>query len=174
MADAKPPPGWKWWLLAVALGLPLGIGAFTFHYAHGASYLSSDPETCINCHIMTAQYESWQKASHHGVARCVDCHLPDDFLGKYWAKGLNGWNHSKAFTLQNFPEPIMITPRNAAILQRNCLRCHDAMIHDIVAGSTTDPDAVRCVHCHRAVGHGDSLGLGGPERADELLPEVTK
>jgi hypothetical protein len=27
-------------------------------------------------------------------------------------------------------------------------------VHDIVAGSTTAADAVKCVHCHAAVGHG--------------------
>jgi len=27
-------------------------------------------------------------------------------------------------------------------------------VHDIVRGSTTREDAVKCVHCHRGVGHG--------------------
>jgi len=162
-------PGWRWWALALLLGVPVGIGAFTFHYAHGSSYLSTDPEACVNCHVMQAPFDDWQKSSHHAVATCVDCHLPSDFLGRWLAKGLNGWNHSKAFTLQDFPEPIQVTPRNAEILQANCLRCHDAMTHDLVAGATTDPDAIRCVHCHRSAGHGDPVGLGGPERPSERV-----
>ena len=36
-----------------------------------------------------------------GDATCVDCHLPAAGLAKWWAKGMNGWNHSKAFTLQD-------------------------------------------------------------------------
>jgi cytochrome c nitrite reductase small subunit len=40
-------------------------------------------------------------------------------------------------------------------------------LHDLVAGATTDRDAVRCVHCHAGVGHGEPLGLGGPENSDE-------
>jgi len=39
-------------VLACLLGVPAGIGAFTFVYANGYSYLSTDPRTCLNCHIM--------------------------------------------------------------------------------------------------------------------------
>ena len=112
-------------------------------------------------------FDAWQKASHHIAATCVDCHLPVSGVEKYLAKARNGWNHSKAFTLQDFPEPIRISEKNAEILQANCLRCHEGLVHEIVAGSTTDRDAVRCVQCHRSVGHGDTAGLGGPRRADE-------
>jgi cytochrome c nitrite reductase small subunit len=48
----------------------------------------------------------------------------------------------------------MIKPHNAEILQQSCLRCHGDFVHDIIAGSKTAPDAVKCVHCHRRVGHG--------------------
>jgi cytochrome c nitrite reductase small subunit len=84
----------------------------------------------------------------------VDCHLPHDFATKYLAKAENGYHHSKGFTLEDFHEPIMIKPRNAQILQKSCLRCHGELVHDILAGSKTDADAVTCVHCHRRVGHG--------------------
>ena len=139
---------------AIAMGLVGGLGAFTFRYAEGLSYLSSDPRACVNCHIMRDEYASWQHGVHHATATCVQCHLPHDFVGKWLAKGVNGWNHSKAFTLQDFPEPIRIGPKNARILQENCIACHAAMVSELVRGSTTDPDAVLCVQCHRGVGHG--------------------
>ena len=140
--------------LVVVLGMLLGVGLFTFAYAEGFSYFSTDPKACVNCHIMRDEYDSWSKSSHHAAARCIDCHLPHEFIPKYFAKAENGWNHSKAFTLQNFHEPIMIKPRNAQILQDNCLNCHQNMVHNLVAGATTDRDAVSCVHCHAGVGHG--------------------
>ena len=31
-----------------------------------------------------------------------------------------------------------------------------------------DPDEVQCVHCHVDVGHGETTGLGGPERPEEI------
>lgn len=156
-------------MLAVLVGLLLGVGGFTMIYAEGLSYLSSDSSACANCHIMWPQYEGWQKSSHHAVAGCVDCHLPHEFVPKYLAKALNGYHHSVAFTFQNFEEPIRITDYNAEILQENCVACHAALV-DSLAFDHYDPapGALRCTGCHATVGHGEAVGLGGPEREDEL------
>ena len=148
------------WVSAVLFGALTGLGAFTFHYGEGFSYFSTDPAACVNCHIMEPQYDSWTKSSHHAVAKCVDCHLPHDFVPKYIAKADNGYRHSWAFTFQDFHEPIQITPRNARILQDNCVACHGEFVHPLVAGATTAEDAVKCVHCHADVGHGPRAGLG--------------
>jgi cytochrome c nitrite reductase small subunit len=157
----------RWRALALVAGLTLGLGAFTFHYAEGLSYFSHDPAACVNCHIMRPQFESWLRGSHHQAAGCVDCHLPVAFLPKWLAKASNGWHHSKGFTLQNFHEPILIKPGNSRILQENCLRCHGELVHALLGGARTDADAVSCVHCHAAVGHGETTGLGGPDTADQ-------
>jgi cytochrome c nitrite reductase small subunit len=142
-------------LTALSLGIVLGLGAFTFHYAQGTSYFSDDPVACTNCHIMLPQYDSWQKASHHAVASCVDCHLPTDFVNKYLAKAENGFFHSKAFTFQDFHEPIAIKPKNAAILQTQCLHCHADLIDDVHhVQDVNEPNSPPCVHCHDSVGHG--------------------
>jgi cytochrome c nitrite reductase small subunit len=168
MAPALPPDAFlKIWRNSVALrvgrigiaaaasiGLLTGLGLFTFHYGEGLSYFSTDPRACANCHIMQSEYDSWQKAGHHAAAKCVDCHLPHEFIPKYLAKAENGFWHSYGFTFQNFHEPIQIKPRNSRILQESCLRCHEAFVHDIIAGSTRSADAVSCIHCHRGVGHG--------------------
>lgn len=150
------PIGLSGLILAIVLGVFTGVGAYTFNYAEGMSYFSTDPAACANCHIMNDQYNSWQRGPHHHVAGCIDCHLPHSGLSKYVAKGENGWNHSTAFTLQNFPEPILITPKNAALLQENCIRCHSDAVHSMLPGSRS-PDGstgVKCVHCHASVGHG--------------------
>lgn len=151
-------------ILAVSFGLLVGLGGATFDYAEGLSYMSSDPVACVNCHIMRPQYDGWQKSSHHTVAACVDCHLPTTFPEKYIAKARNGWFHSRAFTLQDFPEPIAITPPNAALLQENCERCHGALVAETAAHS----GAPECVNCHDEVGHGETVGLGGPLRGDPM------
>ena len=141
-------------IVAAVVGAAIGLASFTFSYAEGLSYFSTDPKACANCHIMNDQYASWTKGPHHGDARCVDCHLPHDTIAKYLAKALNGYHHSKGFTLQDFHEPILIKARNAEILQKNCLRCHEDLVHDaLVTGKRADGDG-RCVHCHRGVGHG--------------------
>ena len=147
-----------------AIGVLAGVVLATFDYAEGTSYLSTDPAACVNCHIMQSQYDSWQKASHHTVAVCVDCHLPHEFFPKYLAKAEHGWNHSAAFTLMNFHEPIRMTPRSSAALQANCERCHADLIHAQSQGIENAPD---CRRCHSDVGHGPRAGLGGPLRPNE-------
>jgi cytochrome c nitrite reductase small subunit len=142
-------------ILTTLTGGLVGLGLFTFDYAEGTSYFSTEPRACANCHIMNDEYNSWQKAGHHQAAKCVDCHLPHDFIPKYIAKADNGYRHSKGFTFQDFHEPIQIKPRNAEILQENCVRCHGDFVHELVEGSRLPSgEAVQCVHCHRGAGHG--------------------
>lgn len=145
---------WPMLLLCAALGAVAGLSVFTFVYAQGHSYFSSDPRACANCHIMREPLDSWQKASHHAHAKCVDCHLPHDFVGKYVAKAENGFWHSKGFTLQDFPEPIRIKPKNAAILQRACINCHEGLVSDLVHHGAFEDGSNGCVRCHASVGHG--------------------
>ena len=142
-------------VLLVLLGVVIGVGSFTFGYGRGFSYFSTDPRACANCHIMNDEYDSWQKSGHHQSAKCVDCHLPHEFVPKYLAKADHGYRHSKAFTLQNFHEPIQITPHDADIVQANCIRCHGQFVHELVSGARSPTrDSVQCTHCHQNVGHG--------------------
>lgn len=154
------------WLLAlsISMGIAAGVGLFTFRYAEGLSYFSTDPKACVNCHIMRPQYAAWQSSSHHMAASCIDCHLPHALVPKYLAKAENGWRHSKEFTAQTFAEPIAIQARGRQILQDNCVHCHQGLVHDIASGPRGKTDALDCVHCHLSVGHGERSGLGGPLR----------
>jgi cytochrome c nitrite reductase small subunit len=136
---------------ATLVGVALGLGAYTVHYAEALSYASDDPRACANCHVMAEQFEGWQKGPHHAVATCNDCHVPHDFVGKWLSKARNGFHHSRAFTFQDFHEPIQITPRNAAALQAGCLHCHGDFVREI--GHAAGGEA-SCVACHRGVGHG--------------------
>jgi cytochrome c nitrite reductase small subunit len=149
-------------LTVSSFGVLLGIGGVAFDYAEGLSYLSTEPAACTNCHIMLPQYEGWLKASHHTVATCADCHLPAHFPDRYLVKAANGWSHSKAFTLQDFSEPIFIAPGNAETLHANCLRCHGELVHGQSISYVSG--APRCVRCHVDAGHGEPVGLGGPLR----------
>ena len=134
--------------LCALVGILIGSAGYTAQYSEAASYLSNDPRACMNCHIMREHYDGWQKASHHAVAACNDCHVPQSFLPKYLSKAENGFRHSKAFTFQDFHEPIRIRPRNRDILNANCVRCHRELVSEIHREDTN------CVRCHEAVGHG--------------------
>ncbi len=138
-------------VLTAVFGVVIGLGAFTFHYAQGTSYLSDNPQTCINCHVMRDQYEAWHHSSHARVATCNDCHTPDNFAGKWIVKGINGWNHSVAFTTGDFHEPIRINDLNASVVQHSCVSCHEPLVHQIL--DTYANETLSCVACHSDVGH---------------------
>lgn len=136
---------------ALALGLAVGLGGFTFVYAKGASYLSDDPAACANCHVMQEQFDAWSRSSHRSVAGCNDCHTPANFVGKYLTKATNGYHHSLAFTLGNFHEPIQIKERNREITEASCRNCHQPIIEQIDAHAGSRE--MSCVRCHSSVGH---------------------
>ena len=136
----------------VMFGILAGVGVFTFGYGQGASYLSDNPLTCANCHIMQDHYDSWQNSSHRHVAVCNDCHLPKHSVGKWVTKADNGFFHSLAFTLGNFHEPIQIKPRNRRVAQNACLACHADFVHQMLPAEA-GADMLSCVHCHSSVGH---------------------
>jgi cytochrome c nitrite reductase small subunit len=137
--------------VVAVLGLTLGLGLFTFYYGEGASYLSDNPEACVNCHVMQEHYDSWVNSSHAHATVCNSCHIPDGPIAKWISKADNGFFHSVAFTLRNHPDPIRIKPRNARIVQDNCVGCHTDLVHEML-GDRRD-GAVGCVHCHKDVGH---------------------
>ena len=99
------------------MGAAVGLGIYTFAYAKGWSYLTDDPKACANCHVMSEQYEGWLKASHRSVAVCNDCHVPDNFVGKYYTKANHGFWHSFYFTTQTFHEPIRMTASSRKVTE---------------------------------------------------------
>lgn len=169
VAPLPPDPNRRAYCATFALlaGLFAGLGVFTFHYGEGLSYFSKEPSACVNCHIMQPQFDSWQKASHHTAATCVDCHLPHTFAAKWLAKAENGLLHASAFTFQHFHEPIFIRVRNLKILERNCVTCHRGLVHGLGPQPVSSTEPVGCVRCHRSAGHGATVGLG---RLDPLPP----
>ena len=139
-------------MLIGLLGVAAGLGIFTFGYAQGASYFSDNPETCMNCHVMRDQFEAWNHSVHRRVATCNDCHTPHGFPDKWIGKGINGFNHSVAFTLNNFHDPITINDFNADIVQQSCLYCHGELLDTVYQHVSVD-DSLTCISCHADVGH---------------------
>lgn len=150
--------------LAVMIGVAVGLGTFTFGYAEGLSYFSDDPQSCINCHAMQDQWDGWNHSSHRNVATCNDCHTPHRFPDKWIVKGINGWNHSLAFTTGEYPYPIRIKQFNANIAEENCVDCHQRVVVLMENFSTVGYAHVNfdrgvevsCVRCHGNVGHGNA------------------
>jgi cytochrome c nitrite reductase small subunit len=137
---------------AILVGIPVGLGGFTFYYADGLSYMSNDPKACINCHIMIPQYQSWHKSSHHNVATCNDCHTPGNIMQKYYGKAVNGYWHSWAFTTGRFKEPIEMHEPNRQRVEMSCRGCHAQFLQSSNLAQHQDRD-IQCTRCHSQVGH---------------------
>lgn len=142
-------------VLAVAFGILIGLGAYTFRYAEGLAYFSNRPEACANCHIMRDHLDSWQKSSHHTRATCNDCHTPHAWIPKLITKADNGWRHSVAFTMHTYHDPLRIIGRNAQRVEHNCVGCHRELVSEILAADDAGhARGLSCIHCHEDVGHG--------------------
>jgi cytochrome c nitrite reductase small subunit len=142
---------------ALSVGSLVGIGAYTFIYAKGYSYLTNDPTACTNCHVMRAEYDGWVKASHCNAATCNDCHTPHNLVGKYAVKASNGFFHSFFFTTGLYPDNIEITKIDHKVTEAQCRRCHEnitaAIDGNVVHGKA---EGLQCTRCHDSVGHSES------------------
>ncbi|HUP50012.1 MAG TPA: cytochrome c nitrite reductase small subunit [Thermoanaerobaculia bacterium] len=141
-------------VLGLLIGAAAGLGAYTFVYAKGYSYLTNDPAACANCHVMNDYYAGWVKGTHRAAAVCNDCHTPHDLAGKYATKASNGFWHSFYFTTGHYPDNLEIRPSNAEVTEGACRHCHQEIVLAITAHpARAEEERFSCVRCHDGVGH---------------------
>ena len=162
------PRVWQVSIYALA-GVVVGVGLVVVRISNAASYLSDSPETCINCHVMTDAYASWQRGSHGRVTVCTDCHVPhDNIVAKYGFKAMDGAKHSAVFTLGTEPQVLQLSAMAVPVVQKNCVRCHQQQLAMIrLAGSSERT----CWDCHQNI-HGPVHGLSASP--PELRPQLPK
>ncbi|MFO7447338.1 MAG: cytochrome c nitrite reductase small subunit [Ignavibacteriaceae bacterium] len=177
-----PPPQWRVPVI-ISAGVLFGIGFVILHIANATSYLSDNPRACINCHVMTTQYASWQRSSHARVATCNDCHVPqDNFIRTYAFKASDGLRHATMFTFRLEPQVIKIKEAGANVVQENCERCHGNQVHrtylsrPINLNEREDGVGKFCWDCHRETPHGrvKSLSAYPHARIPQLEPVIPK
>ena len=153
-------------LCASALGGLGGLGAFTFGYGDGAAYLTNNPASCANCHVMQGHYDAWVKSSHHGVATCNDCHLPhDNSLHYFFVKAKHGVMDPMMEIIKD-PEDIdwhgNRQNRERFVYDSGCLSCHKYLQEQTQQNPKAfrphrdyfaAPAELSCVGCHEHVGH---------------------
>ena len=174
-----PPPQWRF-IVIIIIGIFTGLGFYILYISNAISYLSDDPRTCVNCHVMNSYYASWQHGSHGRVATCNDCHVPqDNFINKYLFKANDGLRHATYFTMRWEPQVIQIKDAGKKAVQENCIRCHSNIIHPIALRSINnvgvqDQTQKFCWDCHRQTPHGqvNSLSSTPYARVPALKPVV--
>src|SRR3989339_617808 len=171
-----PPAAWRFPVI-LALGVFTGLFGFSFYVSKAWSYLSDDPKTCVNCHIMAPQYATWTHNSHRQYANCNDCHVPhNNVLNKYFFKARDGMRHSYMFTLRLEPQIVHIKEAGQRVVQNNCIRCHENLLTDEpVLSQTLEAHHNRmdrqCWSCHRETPHGRANSLSSVPYARVPLPE---
>ena len=134
--------------LLVVVGLVVvGLGLFLALGPPGLLAKSETPDFCASCHVMESQYEAWFHQGAHKRIRCVDCHLPNDNLANHYVwKSIDGMKDVVVFNSGRVPDDIRITDHGKAVVQANCIRCHETAVEMI--------DQKRyCWDCHRRVMH---------------------
>ncbi len=174
----KPPHRWRLSVI-ILTGIFTGIFFLVLHISMAASYLSDDPKTCINCHVMYPHYASWDKGSHGHVATCADCHVPqDNFFRKYYVKATDGLRHATFFTMRWEPQTLMIKDAGINVVQENCIRCHIDLVDMVQLVEVTGRSAAKgegklCWDCHRETPHGTvKSASAAPHALVERLPSV--
>jgi cytochrome c nitrite reductase small subunit len=154
-------PDSKWKKVAiVSFAALVGLGFYLLKVSNAVSYLSDDPQACVNCHIMTPQYITWNHSAHREVAHCNDCHVPhNNVFNKYFFKAKDGLYHASIFTMRAEPEVITALEPSRAVIQSNCIRCHEPQVTDakmmgFVENHHTNRTDRTCWECHREVPHG--------------------
>ncbi len=188
----RPPKQWKVIVIVVS-GLLCGLFVYTLYVSNATSYLSDDPKTCMNCHVMAPQYATWQNSSHKDVATCNDCHVPqDNVFNKYFFKAKDGLRHSTIFTIRGEPQVIKIHEEGSNVVQANCERCHNQQNERVSTlgqslAAKKHGEGKLCWDCHREVPHGrvhsasstpdarvPTLDSPTPEWLDDLMNEEEK
>ncbi|AMD86003.1 respiratory nitrite reductase specific menaquinol--cytochrome-c reductase (NrfH) precursor [Capnocytophaga haemolytica] len=159
-----PPKKWRLPAL-IAIGAIIGFGLFIVYFGRVTDYMSDDPKACINCHVMTPHYMTWNKSSHREVATCNDCHVPhNSVFSKYYFKAKDGLYHSYVFTTHSEPQVIRAKDASIKVIHDNCIRCHIEIVTDgrtsaTVANHFHDRTDRLCWDCHRGVPHSKQRGL---------------
>lgn len=166
------------WLLPVTVlvGMIFGLGFYILHLSKATSYLSDDPKTCINCHVMTTEYITWNHSSHRNVATCNDCHVPhDNVFNKYYFKAKDGLYHASIYTLRAEPQAITMREPSKRVVQNNCIRCHHDQVTDAKLMSWVDTHRENrltrvCWECHKETPHGRVRSLSSVGLQVEPMP----
>lgn len=170
--------------LIVLAGAFIGLSFYAAIESKAVSYLSDNPDTCANCHVMTPQYTTWRNSSHREVATCNDCHVPqDNVIKKYAFKAKDGLYHASVFTSRGEPQVIRMKEAGVEVVQNNCIRCHQDQVTDAKLASYVDDHVQnrterKCWTCHQEVPHGSVHSLSSvkyygklPSDHQETVPE---
>ena len=131
------------------------IGAVFFAISSVMLHATGTPTFCGTCHSMQHEAETF-KLSSHREQDCVECHLPHDNSAIYLIeKGRTGMVDMYHEVLRDYPARIKLHEESRKMVNKNCLRCHEATM------SYVDDRSDNCLKCHSRIAHGSNHLEGG-------------
>lgn len=176
--EVKPRGGWKYPAIIIT-GAFVGLFIYTFFASRAYSYLSDNPRTCVNCHVMAPYYATWTHSSHARNATCNDCHVPhNNIVNKYFFKAKDGLRHSTVFTLRKEKTALKTIEASSQVIMDNCIRCHTQLNQEFVSTGRMGYKEMKemggkaCWDCHREVPHTRSRSEASTPHALVPMPDT--
>ena len=177
--EVKPRGGWRYPAIII-IGAFVGLFIYTFFHSRAYSYLSDNPRTCVNCHLMSPYYATWSHSSHGRNTTCSDCHVPqDNIFSKYYFKAKDGLRDSTVFTMRAEQTALQAIPASSQVIMNNCIRCHEQLNQEFVNTGRMDFKEMKknnghaCWDCHRDVPHTRSRSEVSTPNALVPMPDTT-
>ena len=164
--------------LLVVAGVIVGlVGLFMYLLRAHTYFVGDDPSACVNCHIMTPYYATWNHSSHGRDATCNDCHVPHQNLAlKYGFKAMDGLKHTAYFVTHAERQAPMAEELTGQVVMDNCIRCHTQLNQEFVKTGRMSymqqqaQGGKVCWDCHRNVPHGGMNSLMATPNAEFVTP----
>jgi cytochrome c-type protein NapC len=154
-------------------------GAFNFGIAY-----TNEMEFCTSCHSMQVNLEEFKETIHYknrsGVqATCSDCHVPQQFLPKMYAKVmaakdvfheiLGTIDTPEKYEAHRWDMATRVWAKMKSTDSRECRNCHDFANMDLSAQdrsarskhANAEDKGQTCIECHTGLAHEE------PDEPDE-------
>ena len=136
------------------------------------NYTSTD-KYCTSCHIHPHADQSWKLSTHYNnksgsIIHCVECHLPPDGNGYFFAKMKHGLKDVYGFYFKDsanidWGKKKLLENAKGFVYEKSCTNCHQNLFPvtlSVNGGNahlfyTTSSDPLNCINCHLNVGHYD-------------------
>jgi cytochrome c nitrite reductase small subunit len=106
---------------------------------------------CGRCHAMDFQIDSYLHSSHRLEPSCGDCHDPQGLVSGSAYAAFTGTRDVYRVVTGTIPSEIKATAISKKVLQNNCLKCHEEILHYV--GDTSMNGGHYCFDCHRGIVH---------------------
>jgi len=161
-------------------GIAAGLGLYNVYAARVLTFLGTDPSACVNCHVMSVAYKSWERSSHAKWTTCKDCHVPQhNVLAGMIFEAQDGMYHGAMLLTNNVPAAPRPRTSTTKVIQENCVRCHTQLTTEFVSAGKASFDDIQhgkqkaCWDCHRHVPHTKNSGIASSPHAIVPVPPAS-